>query len=249
MTGQTAAAGTTRALGTEPTAAAASNRGDADERTAGAASDRGDDSSGEGAPGEGGAAGGSSGSNGGSQRLRPADEVEASIARAIEQREGRLALSLCARHHGAAIGRLCMALVGSQAEAEDLTQETLLAAHDGLDGWRGEGSVRGWLLAIARRKCARLLEKRTRQGEKLRLVHDSERPGTDDVVALHRAAERARGALGKIRPSEREALLLRYGGELSFREVGEALSIDEAAARKRVSRGLQHLRGELGSKE
>jgi RNA polymerase sigma-70 factor (ECF subfamily) len=178
-----------------------------------------------------------------------AGDAEQSIADAIAKQERRVALSRCARHHGAAIGRLCMALVGSQAEAEDLTQETLLDAHDGFDGWRGEGSIRSWLMAIARRKCARHLERRSRRQERLRLVHDSERPATDDMVELHRRAERARSAIGRIRPSEREALVLRYVGELSFREVGEALSIDEAAARKRVSRAVAHLRDALVHKE
>ena len=58
-------------------------------------------------------------------------------------------------------------------------------------------------------------------------------------------AERARAALEQIRPSEREAVVLRYAAELSFREVGEACGIDEAAARKRVSRALARLREAL----
>ena len=59
-------------------------------------------------------------------------------------------------------------------------------------------------------------------------------------------ARRARVLLAEIRPTEREALVLRFAGELSFREVGQACNIDEAAARKRVSRGLARLRALLG---
>jgi RNA polymerase sigma-70 factor (ECF subfamily) len=58
-------------------------------------------------------------------------------------------------------------------------------------------------------------------------------------------ARRARQLLDEIRPSEREALVLRFAAELSFRELGAACGIDEAAARKRVSRGLQRLRSLL----
>jgi RNA polymerase sigma-70 factor (ECF subfamily) len=71
-------------------------------------------------------------------------------------------------------------------------------------------------------------------------VHDEQR------LAQKRKAEQARAALGELRPSEREALVLRFGGDLSFREVAQACGIDEAAARKRVSRGLAALRSELG---
>jgi RNA polymerase sigma-70 factor (ECF subfamily) len=175
---------------------------------------------------------------------------EAEIGGALGRGERRVALALCARHHGAALGRLCMAMLGSQAEADELVQETLLEAHDGFAGYRGEGSVRAWLFAIARRKAARVLERRGRREARLRLVHDADRPpGADELLMLRQRAERARAALDAVRPSEREALLLRYAAELSFREVGAACGIDEAAARKRVSRAIARLRDELGERE
>jgi RNA polymerase sigma-70 factor (ECF subfamily) len=168
---------------------------------------------------------------------------EQSIGEALTQGDHRTALALCARHYGAAVGRLCMALVGSQEEADDLTQETLIDAHTGFGSWRKDSTVRAWLFGIARRKCARHLERTTRRQARLRLVHDSQRGNTsEELLALRQHAEKARQALGAIRPSEREALVLRYAGELSFREVGDACGIDEAAARKRVSRALARLR-------
>jgi RNA polymerase sigma-70 factor (ECF subfamily) len=175
---------------------------------------------------------------------------DAAIVAAIDAGELRRALVLCARHHGPAIGRLCMALCGSQADADDLVQETLLDAHDALAGWRREGSLRSWLMAIARRKCARLLETKHRRTARLRLVHDAARaPGSDDaperLLMLRERAESARAALEAVRPSEREALLLRYGAGLSFREVAASCGIDEAAARKRVSRAIASLRETL----
>ena len=174
-------------------------------------------------------------------------EADAAVLRAVASGDLRGALVLCSQGHAAAIGRLCMALTGSQSEAEDLLQETLIDAHHGLGGFRAEGSLRSWLLGIARRKCARHLERRLRRESKLRLIHDSDRhPATDELMAARERAERARHALEAIRPSEREALLLRYDGELSFREVGELCGIDEAAARKRVSRAIARLRDALG---
>jgi len=179
------------------------------------------------------------------------DEPEdQAIAQAIERGEMRVLLSLCARHHAAAIGRLCMALVGSQSEAEDLTQETLLAALAGISEFRGDGSIRAWLFGIARRKCARHLERHSRREARLRLIHDATRGElADELLAKRRRAETARAALESIRPSEREAVVLRYAGELSFRDVGIACGIDEAAARKRVSRALARLRDKLSTRE
>jgi len=178
--------------------------------------------------------------------VEPGEDRSASIEAALRRREHGAALTLCARQHGAAIGRLCMALVGSQADAEDLTQETLLAAHDAFDSWRGEGSIRAWLFGIARRKCARHLESRTAGRAKLELLRDDAAAlDPADAASERQLAARARKALAEIRPSEREALILRYAGGLSFREVAAACGIDEAAARKRVSRAHARLRAAL----
>jgi RNA polymerase sigma-70 factor (ECF subfamily) len=179
----------------------------------------------------------------GSGKERPMSVEDQAIEKAIRDGDFRTALALSTRHHAGALGRLCMALVGQNGEADDLVQETLLEAHAGFAGWRGDGSIRAWLMGIARRKCARHLERTTRRQSRLRLVHDAERAGNaEDLLALRQRAETARSALNEIRPSEREAVVLRYAGELSFREVGEACGIDEAAARKRVSRALARLR-------
>lgn len=178
------------------------------------------------------------------------DELDREVVGAITAGEGRRALALCARYHGSAVGRLCLALVGSQAEADDLAQETLLTAYDGFSDYRGEGSVRAWLLGIARRKCARHIERRGRREARLRLIHDSERgAASDELLAHHRRAEAARAALEQVRPSEREALVLRYVSELSYRDVGAACGIDEATARKRVSRGIARMRALIAGED
>lgn len=177
------------------------------------------------------------------QAGRPGDDE---IRDAVGQGDHRSAIALCVEHHGSAVGRLCMSLLGSQADAEDIAQETLVDAYKGLDGWRGEGSIRSWLMTIARRKCARHLERRGKKQAKLRLIEgEAAKADAEQHVLLHQRAERARAALEAIRPSEREALVLRYGAGLSYAEVAGAFEIDEAAARKRVSRGVAALRQRL----
>jgi RNA polymerase sigma-70 factor (ECF subfamily) len=161
----------------------------------------------------------------------------------LARKDRDAAAELLIETHAAAIGRSCMALLGSQSEAEDALQETLLAALDGLEAFRGEGTLRGWLLAVARRRCARRLEARSRERDAKQSMTLPEAEPSAERTTM---ARRARTLLEQIRPSEREALVLRFAGELSFRELGEACGIDEAAARKRVSRGLLRLRGLLG---
>ena len=82
----------------------------------------------------------------------------------------------------------------------------------------------------------------TESGIMLPMAH----PVAAELALDRERAERARAALGRLKPSEREAVMLRYEAELSFGEVAQAMAIDEAAARKRVSRALARLREDLG---
>ena len=174
--------------------------------------------------------------------------ADAEILALLGQSRERAAALLLAQH-GLAVGRLCMALLGRQSDAEDALQETLLAALDGLEKFRGEGTLRAWLFGIARRRCARQLSERARERDARQALGSAGVPVTTPGAERLSMARRARLLLDEIRPSEREALVLRFAGELSFREVAQICSIDEAAARKRVSRGLSRLRVLLGEDE
>ncbi|MEJ3656258.1 RNA polymerase subunit sigma-70 [Actinomycetes bacterium KLBMP 9759] len=51
----------------------------------------------------------------------------------------------------------CYRMLGSLTDAEDVLQETLLAAWRGLDGFAGRSSVRTWLYRIATNRCLNAL--------------------------------------------------------------------------------------------
>jgi RNA polymerase sigma-70 factor (ECF subfamily) len=165
------------------------------------------------------------------------------IEELVAQGRHREAIALCVRTHGPSLGRLCMALLGTQADAEEVLQETLLAAYAQLGSWRGDGSMRSWLFGIARRQCARRFERGARERRNhLRVVPDASGDSPAVSVAAMQEAHAVRAALAGLKPTEREALVLHYQGELSFREIADLCGIDEAAARKRASRGLARLR-------
>ncbi len=162
----------------------------------------------------------------------------------------RDAVAACAQVHGAILGRTCMALLGSQGDADEAVQETLLRAHRSMATYRAEGSPKAWLCGIARHVCAHALEMRRRAGQArdgLELVPVE--PEARDAFEVRRRAGAVRAALAKLRPSEREALVLRYVADLGHREIAIALDLDEATARKRVSRALARLRTVLPDAE
>jgi RNA polymerase sigma-70 factor (ECF subfamily) len=182
-------------------------------------------------------------------RLGAAPDDDDDILEQLRRGDRRAALSLCVQRHGASIGRLCLAMLGSETDADDLTQETLLTAHEAFGDFRGDGSVRGWLHGIARNKCLQHIEKHRRRGARLRLVTEAEatRSPPDAELGAKRRDDEARALLARVKPSDRDALILRYCCELSFKDVAVACGIEEAAARKRVSRALLELRRAIGS--
>lgn len=171
------------------------------------------------------------------------------IAELIRGGRHREAIAACARAHGGVLGRLCMALLGSQADADEATQETLLRAHRGMASYRGEGSVKAWLCGIARHVCVHMLESRRRGRDVLERAAIPDDTGAGDAFASRHRARAIRRALDQLRPSEREALVLRYVADLGHRDIAAALQIDEVAARKRISRALARLRAVLCDQE
>jgi RNA polymerase sigma-70 factor (ECF subfamily) len=177
----------------------------------------------------------------------PADDPIVSMIRGGRHRD---AVAACARTHGAVLGRLCMAMLGSRADADEAAQETLLRAHRAMATYRGDGSLKAWLCGIARHVCAHALETRRRGRDLLEVVPDvGDAPDARAALATRMRSHAVRAALAQLKPSEREALHLRYVADLSHREIAVACNLDEATARKRVSRALVRLRSVLPAEE
>lgn len=183
------------------------------------------------------------------QAVATSNSASDPIVDLIRDGQHREALTACARTHHAILGRLCMALLGSQADADEAVQETLLRAHRAMATYRAEGTVKAWLCGIARHVCAHVLETRRRGRELLDLKLVPAEGEQRDAFEARRRTRVVREALEKLKPSEREALVLRFVADLSHREIAVACGLDEAAARKRTSRALARLRSIVPTEE
>jgi RNA polymerase sigma-70 factor (TIGR02960 family) len=70
----------------------------------------------------------------------------------------------------------CYRILGSMQDAEDLVQETLLAAWRGLDAFEGRASVRTWLYRIATNRCLNALRDRGRRPQEVPSIGDPLEP-------------------------------------------------------------------------
>jgi RNA polymerase sigma-70 factor (ECF subfamily) len=131
--------------------------------------------------------------------------------------------------------------IGDGPDAEDVTSETFeraLRYRDSFDPRRGDPAA--WLIGIARRCIAdAAMQRRETAMAELpeRLVEghsDASLRGLDLAAAVARLDER-----------EREFVALRYGGDLTARQIGELLDLKTNAVEVALHRALAKLRREL----
>jgi RNA polymerase sigma-70 factor (TIGR02960 family) len=165
----------------------------------------------------------------------------------------------------------CYRILGSVQDAEDVVQETLLAAWRGLEAFEGRASVRTWLYRIATNRCLNALRARSRRPRKAQAMDDSPAPTrrTEPIwlepypdVLLEDIPDRAPGpaaryesresielafivALQGMPPRQRVALVLR--DVLGFRtaEVAEMLDTSEASVKGALQRARATLEARL----
>lgn len=128
------------------------------------------------------------------------------------------------------------------AEAAQLTFITLARKARSLTSCRSLG---GWLHQTAVWHARNLLRKARRESRKrdhFQAAMDTNPSHTDAWQNLAPALD---DALGSLSAADREALLLRFYRALSISEVAAVLGIAAEAARKRIDRALERLRGKL----
>ena len=140
------------------------------------------------------------------------------------------------REHGGVLGRVCMALLGDAAAAERALER--VAAEAGASKSEDGPAALVRLMGMVRVACANQLSRapiRTASG----IRPDEPAP----EAARDRSPEPAlaRAALGKLKPTEREAIVLHVVGGLDAAQVAEACGTDLATARSRIARGVAQL--------
>jgi RNA polymerase sigma factor (sigma-70 family) len=119
--------------------------------------------------------------------------------------------------------------------AEDAFQETFLKALRAYPRLEHGDHLRAWVLTIASRIVLDDARKQKPHGELPELAtEETWRPAFEELAPLTEG----------LPPKERAAVVLRYGYDLGYDEIGTALGSTEAAARQAASAGVRRLRKE-----
>ena len=142
--------------------------------------------------------------------------------------------------HAGPVFRFALASLGDRHAAEDVLQETMLAAWSGARRYRGESSVRGWLLGICRKQVA--MELRRRRPEDSVPIPDATADRRGSGTPTSTVVEELRDALDELDVEQRQLLLLVYVQGLQQQEVAEVLGIPLGTVKSRLFHARQRLR-------
>ncbi len=146
------------------------------------------------------------------------------------------------------IWRFLVRLAQNEALAEDLFQETWLAAASHAHLLREDSSLLRWLYTIARNAHRMSWRSKRADAAKCLLFHlsgEAPRHG-DEALAAGLDLARASAAIARLPETFREVLVLCALEELSSEDAAAILAISPEAVRKRLSRARAELATVLG---
>jgi RNA polymerase sigma-70 factor (ECF subfamily) len=140
---------------------------------------------------------------------------------------------------------VALAVLGSPADAEDVSQDAFAAAFERLDSCREPAKFAAWLLQIVRNRARNAAYARRVRGEHAKSPAEAERV---QAPAAERAGLRSRllKALSALSPQQREVVLLHDLDGWTHGEIAAALGLSEVMSRQHLFVARKQLRGELG---
>jgi RNA polymerase sigma-70 factor (ECF subfamily) len=164
---------------------------------------------------------------------RPAAET---LIRSLYEQHGRSLLAYATR------------LTGDRAAAEDVVQETLLRAWKHADDLvEGKGSVRGWLLTVARNIVTDRARARAVRPAEVTAVVDRSHEGDHAEAVVNTMV--VLDALDQVSPEHREVLVELYYRGRTVSEAATTLGVPPGTVKSRSFHALRALRAVMGEPE
>jgi RNA polymerase sigma factor (sigma-70 family) len=142
--------------------------------------------------------------------------------------------------HGATVLRVCMAVLGPGADAEDAYSETFLAALRSWPDLAADTNVEAWLVRVAQRKAIDVTRARTRHA-----VPVPELP--ERRATLAETDSELWSAVAELPDRQRLAVAYHYLGGLPHAETAELIGGTADAVRRAAADGIKRLRKTYGS--
>ena len=148
--------------------------------------------------------------------------------------------------HAPRILRMATHMLGNAAEAEEVTQETMLRLWITAPDWQpGRATVSTWVWKVASNLCTDIL--RRRRGVAIDDIEEprDETPGALDQMMRRRRAGSLQDALARLPERQRLAVILRHLEGASNPQIAEVLGASVEAVESLLSRGIRSLKSDL----
>lgn len=154
-------------------------------------------------------------------------------------------------------------LTGNRDHADDISQEVFIKAYQGIHTFRGDASLKTWLITITRNtahsyrrsrffhqslgsKKLYSIDEETTAGSSA-LSHDSRiAPSAESIVMEQHYEDSIWDIIMSLSVKSREVLILALKYEMKIHEIANILHISEGTVKSRLSRAKEKVQKELG---
>jgi RNA polymerase sigma-70 factor (ECF subfamily) len=149
------------------------------------------------------------------------------------------------------IHRLALSILDDSHEADDVAQDTFIAAHNSMAGFRNESHPKTWLSAIAINASRGRLRKRRVRQVLLNTLHNlhllKNQPASPEQTAIQDEANQSIWeAVDGLDEKHRTPVILRYVHELTVPEIAHILHLSQGTVHSRLHYARIHLHAQLG---
>lgn len=146
---------------------------------------------------------------------------------------------------------LALRMLGSSEDAADMTQEAFIKAYSGLASFRGDSKFSVWLYRITSNVCLDFLRAKSRRAQVSLTVGEDEDTQQLDIPDPDSDVERlfmrkmsmqaVNDGLAQLPDEQRQILVMREVGGMSYADIGKALSLEEGTVKSRIFRARKKL--------
>jgi RNA polymerase sigma-70 factor (ECF subfamily) len=170
------------------------------------------------------------------------------LVQAIRQGSEEAVTGFVRKHWGRS-HRLAFLIVGDAAAAEDVTQEAMMSALRGLEGFDANRPIEPWLHRIVVNEARDALRARARRPELISGLEDADAEAAPEPALPRGLPDELLEAIRALRPDYRFVVVLRHVLDYTPAEIAEVLAIPGPTVRTRLRRALIELREALQPKE
>ena len=141
--------------------------------------------------------------------------------------------------HADAVRRFMYRRTGDHALSEDLCNDVFVHMIEGLPHYEERGlPIEAWMYRIAR---DRVIDTYRRQARRKQASLDGHDVAVCDVDECE-IDDTLRSMLERLNPEQRQVLLMRYRGDMTFAQIAEVMQRSEGAVKQLRKRGLEQLK-------